>query len=152
MVDEDIARKRLLMTKKRGTALQKIRALIDMQSIAESHDKILAQLHQPGNVGMHTRLLAVAIMKEAPLFAEVVQQGCEEGIFQTDSPLECAEFMLTATHFLTDRGVYPWTPEDLQRRARAFPALIEGLLKAPAGSFAFLVKRLEGEDDARLLR
>lgn len=34
---------------------------------------------------------------------------------------------------------YPWTEEELLRRARAFPKLIEQQLKALSGSFDFLV-------------
>lgn len=50
-------------------------------------------------------------------------------------PLECAEFVISSVQFLTDLGVYPWTQEDLKRRALAFPALIEQMLQAPEGSF-----------------
>jgi hypothetical protein len=90
---------------------------------------------------MHTRLLAVALLKQAPLYAKLIQQGCDEGIFQTESPLECAEFILSAIQFLTDAGIYPWTQADLMRRIQAFPQLVEQLLKAPPGSFQFLIDR-----------
>jgi hypothetical protein len=68
---------------------------------------------------------------------------CDEGVFKTRAPLECAEFMLSAIQFLTDMGIYPWTEEDLKRRIQAFPTLIEQLLQAPSGSFQFLKCKLE---------
>ena len=37
--------------------------------------------HKSGNEAMHARLLAVAIRKQAPLYAEVIQQGHDEGVF-----------------------------------------------------------------------
>ncbi len=74
------------------------------------------------------------------LLLELIWQGCEEGIFQTDTPLECAEFILAAVQFLTDSGIYNWTQEDLMRRTRAFPKLIEQQLKAPSGAFQFMTK------------
>ncbi len=138
MVDEDVARKRRQLEGMPGNALDKIRLLIGMDSIADHNEVILEHLHQPGNIGMHTRLLAVTLLKESALFAELFRQGCEEGLFQTDTPLECAEFVLAGVQFLTDQGIYSWGQEDLMRRARAFPALIEALLKAPQGSFRFL--------------
>jgi hypothetical protein len=46
--------------------------------------------------------------------------------------------------FLTDLGIYPWTEEILLRRALAFPRLIEAQLKAPPGSFQFLLDDLPG--------
>jgi len=79
------------------------------------------------------------LTKQAPFYGELIRQGCQEGIFQTDAPLECAEFILSAIQFLTDSGIYPWTQEDLARRVRAFPGLIEVQLKAVPGSFQFML-------------
>lgn len=36
------------------------------------------------NQGMHTHLLAAAFREQAPLYAELIRQGCDEGIFHTD--------------------------------------------------------------------
>lgn len=121
----------------KGNALQKMQDLIEMGKDITA-PPVLDQLHKKGNEAMHTRLLAVTLIRQAPLYAKLIQQGCEEGIFQTDMPLECSEFVLSAVQFLTDHGIYPWTKEDLIRRARAFPKIIEQQLQAPPGSFRFL--------------
>ena len=142
IVDENIGQMQLAIRDMKGNALGKIRILIGAGSIAENNNKVLDHLHQPGNTGMHTRLLAVALIKQAPLYGELIRQGCEEGIFQTDTPLECAEFILSAIQFLTDPGIYPWTQDDLIRRARAFPCLIEAQLKAAPGSFQFMLNQI----------
>ena len=139
MVDENTGQMQTLVNEMEGNALEKLRKLIEAGNIATDNEPILDHLHQPGNMGMHTRLLAVALKQQAPLYGELIRQGCEEGIFQTDYPLECAEFILAAIQFLTDLGIYPWTPEELARRAQALPGLIEALLKASPGSFQFLV-------------
>ncbi len=136
MTEEDHVRKRDLLKGLKGNALDKIRALIDMN---KSHAEVIQQLHRPGNIGLHARLLAVALCKEAKLYHSLIQQGCEEGLFHTAHPLEAAEFLLAGVQFLTDVGIYPWSSEDLKRRACAFPALIETLLKAPKNSFHFLL-------------
>ena len=88
---------------------------------------------------MHARLIAVTLIKQAPLYGELIRQGCGESLFHTDAPLECAEFILSAIQLLTDTGIYPWTQEDLARRAGAFPGLIEAQLKAAPGSFQFML-------------
>ncbi|MDH5507152.1 MAG: TetR/AcrR family transcriptional regulator [Anaerolineae bacterium] len=139
IVEEDIAQKQALLLEATGDALEKIRILATADSASESHADILEQLHSPGNMGMHTRQLAVAISGHARLYGELIQQGCEEGIFQTEHPLECAEFILAGMQFLTDVGVYPWEQEELMRRAMAFPAIVESMLNAPEGSFSFLI-------------
>lgn len=142
IVEEDIRQKELLIKESQGNALEKVRLLISSSSMADNNIEILEQLHHPGNLGMHIRQLAVTLMREAPLYAELIQQGCEEGIFQTEHPLECAEFILTAVQFLTDLGIHPWSQEDLIRRAMAFPAMIESLLDAPKGSFRFMLDQI----------
>jgi AcrR family transcriptional regulator len=142
IVDENIEQMQILMKEVKGNALEKTRMLIGAGNMAAHNNEILEHLHQPGNTGMHIRLLAATLVKQAPLYAELIRQGCEEGVFQTDTPLECAEFILSAIQFLTDQGVYPWTQEELTRRALAFPGLIEAQLKAAPGSFQFMLNQI----------
>jgi AcrR family transcriptional regulator len=125
-----------------GNALDKMRLLIGAGQVEDEESEIIEHLHRPGNVGMHTRQLIVTITGLAPLYAKVIQQGCDEGVFQTEYPLESAELILTGIQFLTDLGIHPWQPEDLMRRVLAFPALLEAQLRAPKGSFDFLIENL----------
>lgn len=141
-VDESIEQMRRLVDEMEGSALEKFRRLVEAGRMADEHDDILDHLHQPGNVGMHTQLLMAVIAKQAPLYAELIRQGCEEGVFQVEHPLETAEFVLIGVQFLTDMGIYPWAEEDLMRRAMAIPAMVEAQLNAPAGSFNFLIEQL----------
>jgi AcrR family transcriptional regulator len=141
IVEDDIASKQIIVKEISGNALEKIRTLIRAGSMADNNAEILGHLHHPGNLGMHIRQLAVTLMRQAPLYGALIRQGCEEGLFQTEHPLECAEFILTAVQFLTDMGIHPWTQEDLIRRAMAFPPMIESLLKARQGSFQFMLEQ-----------
>ncbi len=126
--------------KMEGNALEKLRVLIKGSNMAEANENILEGLHKPGNEALHTRLLAVTIAKQAPLYAMLIEQGCKEGIFHTEAPLECAEFILAGIQFLIDRGIYAWTQEDVKRRLQAFPRLIEQQLKAAPGSFQSIIR------------
>ena len=109
--------------------------------VEDGHEALLEHLHKTANAGMHIRLLAKLVTKQAPLYAGLFRQGCEEGVFTTDHPLECAEFLLSGIQFLTDMGIYGWKPDQLERRWKAFPKLIENQLRAPEGSFSFLSAR-----------
>lgn len=141
LVSKNVNQTEALLKAFKGTSLEKIQLLVKSGNISKSSEKILDHLHRPANDGMHTRMLAKALIKQAPLYARVIQEGCDEGVFKTKSPLECAEFILSAVQFLTDSGIYPWGKEELNRRMQAFPALIEQLLQAPAGSFQFLLEK-----------
>lgn len=138
MVDENLSEIVKMLDGAKGNALQKIERLATRGNITEEEPAILDHLHKPGNEAMHVRLLAATLAKQAPLYAQLIQQGCDEGLFQTDHPLECAEFILAAVQFLTDIGIYPWREEELLRRSRAFPKLIEQQLMAPPSSFDFM--------------
>jgi len=139
IVEENIKHMKALVENAPKNALEKIQLLVKAGNISQENEKIIEQLHKPANDALHSRLLAATLMKQAPLYTEIIQQGCDEGIFKIEAPLECAEFILSAIQFLTDMGIYPWTEEDLKRRMQAFPILIERLLQAPPGSFQFLV-------------
>jgi len=139
IVDERLAQMQAVLAASSGNALERLRALVTAGNMAGENEELLEQLHRPANYAMHARLLATALQKQAPLYAALFEQGCAEGLFQTDTPLETAEFILSAVQFLTDEGIYPWTQETLLRRARAIPALIETQLKAKPGSFQFLL-------------
>lgn len=125
----------------KGSALQRIEKLVEFGNMAKDHPELLDQLHRPTNAGMHIRILVETLIKLTPIYEKLIQQGCEEGIFCTEHPRECAELMLSAVQLLTDTGIYSWTHDDLKRRIKAFPDLIEQQLKAAPGSFKFLFQK-----------
>ena len=98
-----------------GNALDKMRVLVVAGRVGSHQTETMDNLHRPGNMGMHTRLLAVTLSRLAPLYAHVISQGCEEGLFCIEHPLECAEILLAGIQFVTDIGCYPWHQEDLER-------------------------------------
>lgn len=140
IADSTIEHMSAFVEKTGGNALEKIEGLIKIGAMASNDGEMLSHLHLPGNEALHTHLLAVLILKQAPLYEKLIRQGCKEGVFQTEVPLECAEFILSGVQFLTDRGIYAWQQKDLNRRVNAFPRLIEQQLKAPARSFEFMKK------------
>jgi len=123
-----------------GTALEKIKILAKAGDISVENTSILERLHKPDNSAMHLRILASMITKQAGLYEGLIKQGCEEGVFTAENPLECAELILAGVQFLTDKGIYPWSSEDLHRRAKTLPKLLEQLLRAPSGSFDFMIQ------------
>lgn len=141
IVDEELEEKRKLLNSSRVkdlSAIEKIKILVTENKTDEENEQILKNLHHPENAEMHTKQLGRYIAKLAPLWASIFTQGCSEGVFKTDYPLETAEFILAGVQFLTDTGFYPWSESQIARRMNAFTVLIETQLGAPAGSFAFL--------------
>lgn len=106
MVTEYIAGVEKVLNGCHGNALNKMRALIIAGRVASYQIDTIDKLHCPGNMKMHVRLLAVTISRLAPLYAMVISQGCEEGFFHVEHPLESAEILLAGIQFITDFGYY----------------------------------------------
>lgn len=140
-VDDYVQAMRAVLDETEGSGLDKLLALIGAGNVSEEQGELLEALHRPGNTGMHTRQVAQLVSRLAPLYAEAIQQGRDEGAFDTPHPLESAELLLAGIQLLTDPGFHPWSPDDLARRSRAIPALIEAQLGAPAGTLAMLSDR-----------
>ncbi len=140
LVNEYIEKLKTVLDETKGDALHRMRILITAGNVADEQSETLEKLHRAGNVALHTRQLAVIFTNMAPLLAQVIEQGCKEGLFQTECPLESAELLLSGIQFLTDVGIYPWSKEDLLRRSKAIPMLMEAQLNAPKGSFDFMSK------------
>lgn len=139
IVGQVTAQMRQTLTTAAADPVEQLATLIAAGQVATAHEQILNHLHRGTNAGMHVRLLAVAIEQQAPLYAEVLHTGTAAGVFRVDNPLETAEFLLSAAQFLTDTGIAAWSAESLTRRAAALPGLVERLLGAPKGTFAFLI-------------
>jgi len=141
LVDEDLAEKSELLAKPQNrdiNALEKLKLLISSNSISNENEELLHSLHSPANVKMHARQLGRHLTKLAPLYAEVFEEGNRQGLFSVEHALETAELLLAGIQYLTDTGFYLWDSEQLQRRAGAFPALIEKQLGTPKGAFSFM--------------
>ena len=143
LVDQELRKKEDVMNICKGrnlNALDTMQMLFTADSISKDHEHILDILHHSENIKMHARQLGRYLTKLAPLYAAVIEDGCTQGIFRTEHPLESAEFLLAGIKFLTDVGLNPWNEEQLVQRAEAFPALVEAFLNAPKGSFSFLAE------------
>ena len=141
IIDEEFEKKEKLLKffSNGGTgAIEKLKILIEGSDVADENEKILETLHHPENIEMHTKQLGRYIARLAPLWASVLTEGCDEGVFKAEYPLEYAEFILAGIQFLTDPGFYPWSSDQLERRRMAFPFLVETIMGAIEGTFDFL--------------
>lgn len=107
-----------------GSALDKIKHIFPSKNTFGNNDEILSQMQRPGNIGMYARIILMTLHKQSPVFAQLVEQGCKEGIFHTDTPLETTEFIITGVQFLIDQVIYSWPEETIIRRIEAFPVII----------------------------
>lgn len=109
------------------------------QPDGRKHD-LIEQLHSVHNVEMHQKSLVETVIRLSPILAEVVEQGIQEGVFHTPNPKESIEFLLVSSQFLLDRGIFQWEEEELQKKVEAFTHIMERVLGAEQGSFAYVTR------------
>jgi AcrR family transcriptional regulator len=110
-------------------------------------DKDLKEaLHSVVNEKLHLRSVIVTITKLAPVLTQVIEQGVEEGIFNTEYPLETMELLLVSSSFLFDEGIFQWEPDEVMKKIRAFVHVMEVSLGAERGSLSYLMEVIQYGD------
>lgn len=78
--------------------------------------EMIEQLHHVHNIEMHQKSLVETIIRLSPILTDVVEQGINEGVFQTPAPKEVVEFLLVSSQFLMDRAFFNGARRRLNRR------------------------------------
>ena len=120
-------------------AHEKMLRIIPSVNITYSpYERMIRELHRPSNALLHQKSIAQTLHAVAPVMADVVAQGIQEGVYHTKYPLETVEILLVAGQFIFDEGIFQWTPDEMAMRMKAFVHLTETVLGAEPGSFLFL--------------
>lgn len=124
-------------------APEKIFQIIMAQNPDDSgKGKMIEELHRVNNAEMHQKSLVETILKLTPILTKVIEQGIDEGTFNTPYPKETVEVLLVSSGFLFDEGIFQWEASELMQKAIAFTYILETTLGAEAGSFSYLLKKL----------
>lgn len=141
VVDRDVEKAETIVKDNNMSPIEKIQTILMSQKaeLGDKKDKLIEQFHAPGNAEMHQRSLVYSVKKLSPVLAEVVKQGIEVGVFETEYPLEAVEFLMAAAEFVFDIGLWSWNQEELEKKASAFINMVERVLGAKSGSFEGII-------------
>ncbi len=106
--------------------------------------EILEHIHKPQNALMHQKTHQLIISNVTPILAEIVQEGIEEGLFNTPFPYECVEMIIVYSNIIFDDESILVTDEERNKRMQALIYNAEKLLGAKSGSLqemAYLIKQ-----------
>ena len=143
-IDMGVSAAKTIATNPNLSATDKIfQILMAQRPDAGRKEEMIEQLHQVNNAEMHQKSLVETIMQLTPVLAEVIEQGIEEGSFNTPYPKETIEFLLVSSQFLFDEGIFSWQPDELIQKAIAFAYLTEQALGAEKGSFQYITEMIK---------
>jgi hypothetical protein len=100
--------------------------------------EVAEMLHLPENRELHELTNVQTVLRLSPILAQIVEQGIGEGVFDVDRPLETIQFLFTGAQFLTDGGLFGFSPAELRSRRLVTQTIIEKTLGAEPGSFGFM--------------
>ena len=120
-------------------ALTKMQLLLSNSQIGnEETEDVADHLHLAGNRELHEVSNIQTVLKLSPVFARIIEQGNEEGVFDVERPLATFQFLLAGASFLLDGGLFDFSEEEMAERRLVLQEIIEKALGAERGSFAFL--------------
>ena len=105
---------------------------------------MIEHLHKPQNALMHQKSKQIIMKEVPPILAIVLQDGIEQGLFDSPYPLECMEMSVAYLNTLLDDGIIELTEEERRGRIQAFIFHLERLLGVEQGQFGFIEKMFEG--------
>ena len=97
---------------------------------------LVAELSTAGDAAMFMTSLDDLVVRLAPAIAEVVEQGVDEGVFDTAHPLTTVRVLLVAIHGLLDNPGLAWTVEERADLLAGIVTVAERTLGARPGSLA----------------
>lgn len=120
-------------------AHEKLKLILSAQSFDSGNKKeMIDHMHRIENAELHMKSLTETIKRISPIIARVIEQGVEEGIYETKNAQEVVEFLLVSSQFLLDTAIFDWTAAQLIKRAETFQMIIETVLHSEEGSFSFI--------------
>ncbi|EHI98708.1 transcriptional regulator, TetR family [Clostridium sp. DL-VIII] len=116
-------------------AVDKMNLIIRLEfDINRTDDDLILQLHLEKNSGIHLQFIINTIHKLVPIYTSVIEQGVKEGLFDIQYPKEAAEYMLVATKFMFDPGIFNTNLEELQIKSKAAEDISERILGSSKNS------------------
>lgn len=110
--------------------------------------RMMEQLHKPQNTLMHEKTKKIVFQGVPPILAGIVEEGIQQGMFETSYPLESMEMALCYLDVMLDDDVFGLTQAQRQDKIKAFIYHLERLLGAGEGglsSFETVFSGRQGE-------
>ena len=104
------------------------------------------RIDSPANAIFHQKLMISITKQFAPIYAEIILQGVQEGIFHVAYPLETAEMILTLSNFYLDMHLFKWNVEIMTSKIYAFEEILTCILGAEKDTSSFINNLFELEE------
>lgn len=123
---------------------QKFRGLIlQHQKSHYENMELFEFFRKKSDVVMRHKTLVISLRTFSPLFASIIKEGNRQKIFSCAYPDETAELIMAGVIFNFDPNIIKKTKQEYICRVHALADMMERVLGADQGSFAFLREMAE---------
>ncbi|WP_284638108.1 TetR/AcrR family transcriptional regulator [Paenibacillus silviterrae] len=123
--------------------LNKIIRFFLQEATIHYHTGLMKYLHREDNIRLHKKMKVALINEFVPIISEVVMQGIDEKVFNTDYPQETTEFLLIGMNFMLDPSYFSWSEQQYFTKLDAVIEIFEKILGTPKGSFPLVKEHLK---------
>lgn len=142
MTREGIARARAIISDKSIPLLERLSGAVMALSLDNgAGQEVFEQIHKPQNALLHQKMQESLISGVVPLISELIKEGNEDGIFNSDYPDEAAEMIILYSNTAFDE-LAGLTPEQVNRKSTAFICHTERILGAAEGSLVSAIMKI----------
>ena len=142
MTSRSISRAAAVIADKSVPLLERLSAAVISLSLnSGAGAEVFEQIHRPQNALLHQKMQERLMSGVVPLIAKLVEEGNADGTFDSPYPDEAAEMIMTYANIAFD-ALADTTPEQMERKRRAFIYHTERILGAEKGSLDAAIMKI----------
>lgn len=100
-------------------------------------NELIEHLHKPQNALMHQKTKRIIFQSVPPILAGILEDGIDQGLYDTPYPLECMEMAMSYLDNILDEDMLELTDTQRLEKIRAFIFSLERLLGVKTGGLAY---------------
>ncbi|EOH75064.1 TetR/AcrR family transcriptional regulator [Enterococcus malodoratus] len=122
-----------------------VQTVLALRLDTSKDDTMMDYVHKPQNALMHQKIQTALVREITPVLTGIVEDGIQQGIFQTDYPYESVELVVVyASVAFDEQEMVPDSRAKKEHRVKSFFYLLERLLGVEEGKLA---REMEGMFD-----
>ena len=142
MTSRSISRAAAVIADKSVPLLERLSAAVISLSLnSGAGAEVFEQIHRPQNALLHQKMQERILSGVVPLIAKLIEEGNAEGTFDSAYPDEAAEMIMTYANIAFDE-LAGLSPEEMERKSRAFICHTERILGAEEGSLESAIMKI----------
>lgn len=139
LTGEGISRAKAIVADKSIPFLERLtRAFLALSINSKASAEVLDQIHRPQNALLHQKMQERLLDGVVPLVSRLIEEGNEDGLFDSKYPQEAAEMIMLYSTVAFDE-LAELTPEEKNRKGKAFICYTERILGSRENSLETVI-------------